>query len=287
MKPPSHSSPPCCSRRWPRCRAAGRPKWGRTFLLRSTLRAVLGGLPYLFRSHSLGRTLPIGGGCGLKPPLEVLAEAGDVAVADAVRDAGDGQTRGAQEFGGLFEAELLQVALEAQAVALAEETGEIAGAGEGDLAVPPPSDAAGNACGRGDGRWRVGARRRGHSGSLCCSARRNQTASTWLRRGVLGGGGIAERDGFHEVLVLLARMRRRESSPRTRARVRRAGRSRGEPSFAQQGDGGEVDDGVVQLEVGVPKGGIVACRGPPWRAAGERSRKWLERSGAKAACVAA
>ena len=26
-------------------RAAGRPKWGRTFLLRSTLRAVLRGLP--------------------------------------------------------------------------------------------------------------------------------------------------------------------------------------------------------------------------------------------------
>ena len=39
-----------------------------------------------------------------KHALEMLAKAGDVAVADAFGDAGDRQPRGAEKFGGLFQA---------------------------------------------------------------------------------------------------------------------------------------------------------------------------------------
>ena len=39
-----------------------------------------------------------------KHALEMLAKAGDIAVADAFGDAGDGQPRGAEKFGGLFQA---------------------------------------------------------------------------------------------------------------------------------------------------------------------------------------
>ena len=70
--------------------------------------------------------LPIGGGCRFKEALEVLTEAGDVAVADAFGDAGDREARGAEEFGGFFEAPFLQVGLESEAVLLAKEAGEIA-----------------------------------------------------------------------------------------------------------------------------------------------------------------
>lgn len=73
------------------------------------------------------------GSC-LKPAFEVLAEARDIAVADAFGDASDGEFGGAQEFGGFFEAESLEIALKAEAMLLAEEPREIAGAGEGDFA---------------------------------------------------------------------------------------------------------------------------------------------------------
>jgi len=76
----------------------------------------------------------IHGGCRFIHPFEMLAEAGDVAVADALGDAGDGEPGCAQEFGCFFESESLQVGLEAEAVLLAEESGEIAWAGEGDFA---------------------------------------------------------------------------------------------------------------------------------------------------------
>lgn len=42
------------------------------------------------------------------PPLEVPAEARDVAVADAFGDAGDGKARGDEELGGFFEAQFLE-----------------------------------------------------------------------------------------------------------------------------------------------------------------------------------
>lgn len=60
----------------------------------------------------------------------MLAEAGGVAVADGVTDAfgdaGDREARGAEEFGGFFEAPFLQVGLESEAVLLAKEAGEFA-----------------------------------------------------------------------------------------------------------------------------------------------------------------
>ena len=34
-----------------------------------------------------------------------------------------------------------------------------------------------------------------------------------------------------------------------------------QPSLAQQGDGGQVDHRLVQLEIGVPKSGVVTCAG--------------------------
>ena len=57
----------------------------------------------------------------LRHAFELLAEAGDVAVAGAFGDAGDGELGGAEEFGGFFEAESLQVGLEAEAVVLSEQ----------------------------------------------------------------------------------------------------------------------------------------------------------------------
>ncbi len=68
-----------------------------------------------------------------KQALEVLTEAGDVAVADTFGDAGNRKPGGAQKFGSFFQTESLQVGLEAEFVLLAEEAGEIAWAGEGDL----------------------------------------------------------------------------------------------------------------------------------------------------------
>lgn len=64
----------------------------------------------------------------------MLAEARDIAVADALGDAGDGKPGRAEELGGFFEAESLQVGLEAEAVLLAEQAREIARAGESDFA---------------------------------------------------------------------------------------------------------------------------------------------------------
>ena len=52
----------------------------------------------------------------------MLAESGDIAVADALGDAGHRELGGAEKFGGFFEAEFLQVGLKAEAVVLAEET---------------------------------------------------------------------------------------------------------------------------------------------------------------------
>lgn len=66
-------------------------------------------------------------------PFEMLAEAGGIAVADATGDAGHGQLGGGEQFGGFFQAELLQVGLKADAVVLAEEAAEIACAGKGHL----------------------------------------------------------------------------------------------------------------------------------------------------------
>ncbi len=55
-----------------------------------------------------------------KHAFEVLAEPGDVAVADAFGDSGDREPGGAKKFSGLFETESLQVGLEAEAVMLAK-----------------------------------------------------------------------------------------------------------------------------------------------------------------------
>lgn len=63
----------------------------------------------------------------------MLPEAGDITIPDAAGDTGDGQTGGAEEFSGLVEAEVLQVALEADSIVLAEQSGEMTGTGVGDL----------------------------------------------------------------------------------------------------------------------------------------------------------
>ena len=76
---------------------------------------------------------------------------------------------------------------------------------------------------------------------------------------VLGGGGIAEGNGFDKVLVLLCDgagvweavvktlLVQRPKTVPDRA-----------PGFPEQGNIGEVDDGFVELKVRVTKGTVVA-----------------------------
>ena len=75
---------------------------------------------------------------------------------------------------------------------------------------------------------------------------------------VLGGGGIAEGNGFDEVLVLLC-----DGAGVWEAVVKTLLVQRPEtvpdraPSFPEQGNIGEVDDGFVELKVRVTKGTVV------------------------------
>ena len=139
----------------------------------------------------------------MKLAFKVLAEAGDVAVADAFGDAGDGESGGAEEFGCFFEAESLQVGLEAEAVLLAEEPGEIARAGEGDFAgnlgefqraMQTEDEMRDSAL-----EWIAF----GFGGGFGLLGETKPNGFDMTASGVLRGGGITEGDGFDEVLVFL------------------------------------------------------------------------------------
>ena len=201
----------------------------------------------------------IRGGRGFKQAFEVLAEAGDVAVADAFGDAGDGEPGGAEEFGGFFEAESLQVGLEAEAVLLAEESGEIAWAGEGDLAgdlgelqrAMQTEDEMRDgslewiAFGFGVGFGLLGeAEPHGFDVSASC---------------VFGGGGITEGNGFDEVLVFLGDGSGvREAIVKTLLVQGPEAVPDDAPCFLEHGNIGEADDGFVKFEVRVTKAAVVA-----------------------------
>jgi hypothetical protein len=135
--------------------------------------------------------------------FEVLAKAGDVAVTNAFGNAADGKLGGAEEFGGFFEAESLQVGLETYAVLLAEEAGEIAGAGEGDFAGDfGELQRAMHA----EGEMRNGALEWiafGFASGLGLLGEPEPHGFDVTASGVFGCGRIAEGDGFDEVLVFL------------------------------------------------------------------------------------
>lgn len=133
--------------------------------------------------------------------FEVLPKAGDVAVADAFGDAGDGELCGAEKFGGFFESESLQVGLEAEAVLLAEEAGKIPRAGEGDLAGDFGELQRAM---QAEGEMRDGALKRiafGFGGGFGLLGETEPNGFDMAAGGVLGGGGITESDGFDEVFV--------------------------------------------------------------------------------------
>ena len=138
-----------------------------------------------------------------KLPFEVLPEARDIAIADSLGDAGDGQAGAAEKLGGYVEAEFLQVGLEAKAVMLAEETREIASASEGDGRgdfgeAQRTMHAEGEMSG-GSLQW-VGFL----SGGVALLFGESEPHGLHVTAGgVFGSGGIAESDGFDEVLVFI------------------------------------------------------------------------------------
>jgi len=208
-------------------------------------------------SPLFGNSIRSGG--RFKQAFEVLAEAGDVAVADAFGDAGDGKPSGAEEFGGFFEAESLQVGLEAEAVLLAEESGEIAWAGEGDFAgdLGELQRAMKTEDEMRDGalEWIAF----GFVGGLGLLGEAEPHGFDMGAGGVFGGGGITESDGFDEVLVFLGQdagvgkvvveallVKGKEAVPD------------GAPSVLEHRNIREADDGFVEFEVGVTKAAVVA-----------------------------
>jgi hypothetical protein len=201
----------------------------------------------------------IHGGCRFKQAFEMLTEAGDVAVADALGDAGDGESGGAEEFGGFFEAESLQVGLETEAVLLAEESGKIAWAGEGDLAgdlgeLQRAMQSEGEMSG-GALEWITF----GFGGGLGLLGEAEPHSFDVAASSVFGGSGITEGDGFDEVLVFLGQdagvgkvvveallVKGEEAVPD------------GAPGVLKQGNIGEADDSFVKFEVCVTKVAVVA-----------------------------
>lgn len=194
------------------------------------------------------------------PAFEVLPEAGDVAVADAFGDAGDGELCGAEEFGGFFEAESLQVGLETEAVLLAEEAGKVPRAGEGDLAGDFGELQRAM---QAEGEMRDGALERitfGFGAGFGLLGETKPNGFDMTASGVLSGGGITEGDGFNEVLVFLGEdagvgkvvvetllVKSKEAIPD------------GAPGVLEQGNVGEADDGFVEFEVCLTKGAVVAA----------------------------
>ena len=193
------------------------------------------------------------------PPLEVLTEARDIAVADAFGDAGDGKPGVAEEFGGFFEAESLQVGLETEAVLLAEESGEIARAGEGDFAgdVGELQRAM-----QTEDKMRGGALEWiafGFGGGFGLLGEAEPNGFDVGAGCVFGGSGITEGNGFDEMLVFLGEdtgvgkvvvetllVKGEEAVPD------------GAPGVLEHGNIGEADDGFVKFEVRVTKGAVVA-----------------------------
>lgn len=189
----------------------------------------------------------------------MLAEARDVAVADAFGDAGDGELGRAEEFGGFFEAESLQVGLEAEAVLLSEEAGEIAGAGEGDFAGDFGELQRAM---QAEGEMRSGALEWiafGFGGGLGLLGEAEPHGLDVTACSVFGCGGIAESDGFDEVLVFLGQdagigkvvveallVKSEEAVPD------------GAPRVLEHGNVREADDGFVQFEVRETEGAVVA-----------------------------
>ena len=199
--------------------------------------------------------------------LEVLTEAGDVAVADAFGDAGDREPRGAEEFGGFFEAPFLQVGLESEAVLLAKKAGEIARAGEGDLAgdLGELQRAMKAESEMGDGALERIAFGLGRGSTLLGEAEPDRF--DMAAGGVLGRGGISESDRGDEVLVFLG-----EDTGVGKVIVEALFVKGDEtvpdrpPGLREHRNAGETDDGLVKLEVGLEKVLIVAhphCPGEP------------------------
>lgn len=192
-------------------------------------------------------------------PFEVLAEAGDIAVADAFGDAGDGEPGGAEEFGSFFEAESLQVGLKAEAVLLAEESGEIAWAGEGDFAGDFGELQRAM---QSEGEMRDGALEWiafGFGLRFGLLGEAEPHGFDVAAGGVFGGCGIAEGDGFDEVLMFFGK------DAGIRKVVVEALLVKGEeavpdgaPRFLEHGDVGEGDDGFVEFEVRVTEGAVLA-----------------------------
>ena len=192
------------------------------------------------------------------PPLEVLTEARDIAVADAFGDAGDGKPGVAEEFGGFFEAESLQVGLKTEAVLLAEESGEIARTGEGDFAgdVGELQRAM-----QTEDKMRGGALEWiafGFGGGFGLLGEAEPDRFDVAAGGVLGRGGITEGDRGDKVLVFLGEdtgvgkvivealfVKGEETVPD------------GAPGLREHRNAGEADDGLVELEVGFAKGFVV------------------------------
>lgn len=164
-----------------------------------------------------------------------------------------------EEFGGFFEAQLLQVGLEAEAVMLAEKAREIAGAGERNRLrnFGQPERAV-----QAEGKVRGGALQRiafCFSGGFGFFGEAKPDGLDVTAGGIFGGCGIAEGDRCDEVLVLVGEhagvgevvikallVKGEEAVPD------------GEPSVAKQGHTGEFDDTFVKFEVRMTKGAIIA-----------------------------
>lgn len=191
--------------------------------------------------------------------LEVLAEARDVIVADALGDAGDGQPGGREQFGSLFEAEFLQIGLETESVMLAKETAQVAGAGEGDLAghfgefqrtVQPEGQVRGRTLQRIAMRLGSGTRFFRHTKphGLHMTARR-----------VLRGGRITQRDGFDEMLMLVRQHAGIGKVVLKALAVKVQQFIPGEPPRRLElRHLCHLEDRLVQLEIGFAKSGVVA-----------------------------
>jgi hypothetical protein len=191
--------------------------------------------------------------------FEMLTEAGDIAVADAPRDAGDGKLGCAEEFGCFFETESLKVGLEAEAVLLAEQAREIAWAGEGDFAgdlgeLQRAMQAEGEMRG-GALEWIAF----GFGGGFGLLGETEPHGFDMAASGVFGSSWITEGNGFDEVLVFLGQ------DAGIRKAVVEALLVKGEevvpdraPRFLEHGNVGEADDGFVEFEVRVTKAAVIA-----------------------------
>lgn len=186
------------------------------------------------------------------------AKTGEVAIADAAGDAGNGQLSRTEKFSGFVEADLLEVGLKTQPVMLTKQTGEIAGTGERDLlrnlgqsqrAVHPKREVGARTL------KRVGVLGSGRSGPL-----RDPIPDGFdmMTRGVLGGGGITQRDGLYEVFMFFGEYPRIGEAFFTAFAVEllQTGPDR-MPEFPEQRDIGHGDDGVVQCVIRSAKRRII------------------------------